>query len=57
MAELEALLTAGMRDEMPSAKLKAARDGLKKLGLQLELRKAPIEVLVIDHLEKAPTEN
>ena len=57
MAELEALLKDGMRDEIPSAKLKAARDGLKKLGLQLEQRKAPIEVLVVDHLEKAPTEN
>jgi bla regulator protein BlaR1 len=57
MAELEALLRDGMRDEIQSAELKAARDGLKKLGLQLVPRKAPIEVLVVDHLEKAPTEN
>jgi uncharacterized protein (TIGR03435 family) len=59
MAEVEALLSAGTRDEadIQSAQLKAARDGVKKLGLQLEQRKAPVEVLVVDHLEKAPTEN
>jgi uncharacterized protein (TIGR03435 family) len=30
---------------------------LEKLGLKLESRKAPIEVLVIDHCEKTPTDN
>ena len=30
---------------------------LRKLGLKLERRKAPIEVLVIDKVEKVPTEN
>jgi uncharacterized protein (TIGR03435 family) len=30
---------------------------LEKLGLKLEPRKAPIEVLVIDHLEKSPSDN
>ena len=29
----------------------------EKLGLKLEGRKAPVEVLVIDHIEKVPTEN
>jgi hypothetical protein len=28
-----------------------------KLGLKLDSRKAPVDVLVIDHLEKTPTEN
>jgi uncharacterized protein (TIGR03435 family) len=56
-SDLEARLKDGMGDEIQSAKLKAARDGLKKLGLQLVPRKAPIEVLVVDHLEKSPTEN
>jgi uncharacterized protein (TIGR03435 family) len=42
--------------EIQNALLKAARDGLKKLGLQLERRKAPVEVLVIDNLEKTPIE-
>jgi uncharacterized protein (TIGR03435 family) len=32
-------------------------NALEKLGLKLENRKAPLEVLVIDHMEKAPTEN
>ena len=30
---------------------------LQVLGLKLESRKAPLDVLVIDHMEKAPTEN
>ena len=30
---------------------------VSKLGLKLEARKAPVEVMVIDHLEKTPTEN
>lgn len=30
---------------------------IQKLGLKLESRKAPIEVLVIDHAERKPTEN
>jgi uncharacterized protein (TIGR03435 family) len=28
-----------------------------QLGLKLEAKKAPVEMIVIDHLEKAPTEN
>lgn len=30
---------------------------VQKLGLQLEKRKAPIEHIVVEHLERAPTEN
>jgi len=29
----------------------------KQFGLRLESRKAPIEVLVVDHANKAPAEN
>jgi uncharacterized protein (TIGR03435 family) len=29
----------------------------EQLGLKLEGRKAPVEILVVDHIEKAPTEN
>jgi uncharacterized protein (TIGR03435 family) len=32
-------------------------DSLQALGLKLEPRKAPLDILVIDHLEKAPTAN
>jgi uncharacterized protein (TIGR03435 family) len=32
-------------------------NALARLGLKLETRKAPLEVLVIDRIEKAPTEN
>jgi len=30
---------------------------VEKLGLKLDSRKAPVDVLVIDHIEKSPTEN
>jgi uncharacterized protein (TIGR03435 family) len=30
---------------------------VQKLGLKLESRKAPVDIIVIDRLEKAPTEN
>jgi uncharacterized protein (TIGR03435 family) len=30
---------------------------INKLGLKLELRKVPMEQLVIDHIERTPTEN
>jgi uncharacterized protein (TIGR03435 family) len=29
----------------------------EQLGLKLEARKAPLDLLVIDHLEKLPTDN
>jgi uncharacterized protein (TIGR03435 family) len=32
-------------------------ESVQKLGLKLEPRKGPVENIVIDHLEKAPTEN
>jgi len=35
----------------------AAREALEKAGLKLEPRTAPVDVTVIDHLEKTPTEN
>ena len=30
---------------------------VQKLGLKLDARKAPVETIVVDHLEKTPTEN
>jgi uncharacterized protein (TIGR03435 family) len=29
----------------------------EQLGLKLERRKLPIDVLIVDHIEKTPTEN
>jgi uncharacterized protein (TIGR03435 family) len=57
-AGLEAVHRAPTHDwaDIQRALLKAAGDGLKKVGLQLERRKAPVEVLIIDNLEKVPTD-
>jgi uncharacterized protein (TIGR03435 family) len=50
----------------PSVPIKAPADGseptsiftsIQQLGLKLEPRKSPAEIIVIDHVEKAPTEN
>jgi len=30
---------------------------IQQLGLKLESRKAPLEFLIVDHVEKTPTEN
>jgi uncharacterized protein (TIGR03435 family) len=30
---------------------------VQQMGLKLEPRKAPIETIIVDHVEKAPTEN
>ncbi len=35
----------------------ALQDALQKVGLRLEPRKGPVESIVVDHLEKAPTAN
>jgi uncharacterized protein (TIGR03435 family) len=33
------------------------KDSVQKLGLRLESRKLPLDVMVIDHIEKSPTDN
>jgi uncharacterized protein (TIGR03435 family) len=43
--------------QLQNAVLKVIQDGLKKLGLQLEPRNAPVGTVIIDHLEKTPTPN
>jgi uncharacterized protein (TIGR03435 family) len=32
-------------------------DGLQQLGLKMDARKAPVELLVIEQMSKSPTEN
>ena len=41
--------------ERDAAILQRFNDGLRKLGLRLERRRGPVETLVVDHAEKAPT--
>ena len=48
--------TPDLSDENPS--WEALREAMEtKLGLRCENRKAPIEIVVVDHAEKAPTAN
>jgi len=43
--------------DLEEAVLRRFNEGLRKLGLQLERRKGPVESLVVDRLEKGPTAN
>jgi uncharacterized protein (TIGR03435 family) len=45
------------RMERDETVLRAFNDGLRKLGLQLESRKGPVETLIVDHVEKTPSKN
>ncbi len=44
-------------DTFGAALVNGMQDALKKYGLHLEPRKTPVEYFVVDHIEKAPTEN
>jgi uncharacterized protein (TIGR03435 family) len=37
--------------------LKSFNSGLRKLGLQLERRQGRVEMIIVDHVERVPTEN
>ena len=41
----------------PNSGAQTVTEAIQSMGLKLESRKAPIEQLVVDHMEKAPTEN
>jgi len=41
----------------PAGGAQSVTDAIQSMGLKLESRKAPIEQLVVDHIEKTPTEN
>jgi uncharacterized protein (TIGR03435 family) len=51
--------SAGPDPSFPPSLLKPSdiRSSLEKLGLKMEERKIPTELVIIDHLEKYPTEN
>jgi uncharacterized protein (TIGR03435 family) len=60
MTEVVAAIVSAPRNDpafMQGVWLNMVEDGLKKLGLQLEPRKAPVETIVVDRLEKTPTPN
>ena len=59
-----ALANGALMSVMPNADPTATADpresivsSLKQLGLKLDLRMLPVDVLVIDHVERVPTEN
>jgi uncharacterized protein (TIGR03435 family) len=43
--------------EPPAERAGLIYDSVQRYGLKLEPRKAPMEILVVDHIEKTPTEN
>jgi len=49
--------TEDAQRDMQNAMVKGLNNGLLELGLQLERRKGPVEILVVDHAEKIPTGN
>jgi uncharacterized protein (TIGR03435 family) len=57
---MEALRAAGRGPEQPDGVSSPGAGGFalaQKLGLKLEARKMPVPVLLVDHMEKTPTEN
>ena len=42
---------------MDNGSIASLLDGLQQLGLKMDARKAPLDVLVVDQLSKTPTEN
>lgn len=49
--------TPGALPEDAPAKAGSIYDSVHRYGLKLEPRRAPMETLIIDHIEKTPTEN
>jgi uncharacterized protein (TIGR03435 family) len=42
---------------LDNSSIASLMDGLQQLGLKLDARKAPLDMLVVDQLSKTPTEN
>jgi uncharacterized protein (TIGR03435 family) len=43
--------------DVPAERAGTIFDAVQQYGLKLERRKAPLEMIVVDHIEKTPTEN
>ena len=63
---LRAAMAAGVSVSLPPETMRAVMEGasgdslfaaIEALGLKLDARKAPLDVLVVDHIEKTPSEN
>jgi uncharacterized protein (TIGR03435 family) len=63
---LRAAIAAGVSVSLPPETMRAVMEGasgdslfaaVETLGLKLDARKGPLDVLVIDHIEKTPSEN
>jgi uncharacterized protein (TIGR03435 family) len=48
---------SGVLPEDAPEKAGSIYDSVRRYGLKLEPRRAPVETLIIDHIEKTPTEN
>jgi len=48
---------AGLPGDVPDDLGSTISQTLSRLGLRLESRKIPVQMIVIDHVEKTPTEN
>jgi uncharacterized protein (TIGR03435 family) len=57
LKDLRELGGPGNAGDMEEIVLSAFNNGLLKLGLRLERRKGPLETVVVDRVEKTPTEN
>jgi len=42
---------------LDNARIDSVPDALRKIGLSLDARQAPLDVVVVDSAQRAPTEN
>ena len=48
---------SGSAEDVETARVAALNEGLDAIGLRLRAQKVPVEVVVVDHMERAPVEN
>ncbi len=47
----------GAAASAPDPRINAVIGALDKIGIKMDSRKMPVETIVVDHVEKTPTEN